>query len=206
MQYACRYSNAMWHVDWHLIKDSHLKRLNLIVFLDDVSRCVTGASVFQNATSENAASMLRQAISQYTMHLSRCSDNGSALQEESLDVRKDDGCSPRLKRNVANNIVPITAKTYRPQTNGNLKRFFGTLESEFVHFDSVEEFMEFYNEQRTHFSLDIRNGQTPLMAPHSKKDARRDQKEQPYGWKRMSMTSGINFYIIHSRTETIKDI
>ena len=60
----------MWHVDWHLIKDSHLKRLNLIVFLDDVSRCVTGASVFQNATSENAASMLRQAISQYTMHLS----------------------------------------------------------------------------------------------------------------------------------------
>ena len=30
--YEHRYSNAMWHVDWHMIKNSRLKRLNLIVF------------------------------------------------------------------------------------------------------------------------------------------------------------------------------
>ena len=56
-----------------------------------------------------------------------------------------------------------------PRTNGKLERFFRTFESEFVHFERVEEFMEFYNERRTHFSLDIKNGQTPLMALHSKK-------------------------------------
>ena len=74
-----------------------------------------------------------------------------------------------MRRNLANNIVLITARSYHPQTNGKLKRFFRTFESEFVHFDSVEEFIEFYNKQRTHFSLDIRNCQTPLMALHSKK-------------------------------------
>ena len=33
--YEHRYSNAMWRADWHMIRDSHPKRLNRIVFLDD---------------------------------------------------------------------------------------------------------------------------------------------------------------------------
>ena len=46
VQYERKYSNVMQQGDWHMIKNSRLKRLNLIVFLDDVSRCVTGVGVF----------------------------------------------------------------------------------------------------------------------------------------------------------------
>ena len=44
------------------MKDPRLKGLNLIVYLDDASRCVTGFGVFQDATSENAVLVLRDAI------------------------------------------------------------------------------------------------------------------------------------------------
>ena len=43
-----------------------------------------------------------------------------------------------------------------------------------------EEFGEFYNERRTHFLRDNKNGQTPLMVPRGKEGARGDQKKQPY--------------------------
>ena len=41
-RYEYQYSNAMWHGDWHMIKDSHPKRLNRIMFLDDASWCYKG--------------------------------------------------------------------------------------------------------------------------------------------------------------------
>ena len=54
------HSNAMWHADWHIMKDPRMKGLNLITYLDDSSRCVTGAALFKEATSENAVIALRQ--------------------------------------------------------------------------------------------------------------------------------------------------
>lgn len=63
----------------------------------------------------------------------------------------------------------MTTRPYHLQINGKLERFFQTFEEEFVHFDRVGEFMEFYNEQRTHFSLDMKHAEAPLMAFHNKK-------------------------------------
>ena len=37
--------NAIWHTDWHTMKYSRMKGLNLITYLDDASRCVTGAAL-----------------------------------------------------------------------------------------------------------------------------------------------------------------
>ena len=44
VRYERLYSNAMWHTDWHTMKDPRMKGLNLITYLDDASRCVTGPS------------------------------------------------------------------------------------------------------------------------------------------------------------------
>ena len=54
VRYECLYSNAMRHTDWHIMKDPRMKGLNLITYLDDASRCVIGAALFREATSENA--------------------------------------------------------------------------------------------------------------------------------------------------------
>ena len=159
VRYERRYSNAMWHVDWHMIKDSRLKGLNLIVFLDDASRCVTGFGVFQDATSENAALVLRRAISESTAPAQMLSDNGRCFAGGKIGGPKKRWTPTVFEEELlANNIVLITTRPHHPQTNGKLERFFRTFESEFVHFERVEEFMEFYNERRTHFSLDIKNG------------------------------------------------
>ena len=170
VRYERRYSNAMWHVDWHVIKDSRLKGLNLIVFLDDASRCVTGFGVFQDATSENAALALRRATSEYTTPAQMLSDNCRCFAGGKAGGPTKRWTPTAFEEELlVNNIMLITTRPHHPQTNGKLERFFRTFESEFVHFDRVEEFMEFYNERRTHFSLDIKNGQTPLKALHDKK-------------------------------------
>ena len=44
------------------MKDPRFRGLNLITYLDDASRCVTGARLFKEATSENAVVALRQTI------------------------------------------------------------------------------------------------------------------------------------------------
>lgn len=58
VRYERLYSNAMWHTDWHVMKDTRMKGLNLVTYLDDASRCVTGAALFREDTSENAVMVL----------------------------------------------------------------------------------------------------------------------------------------------------
>ena len=144
----------MWHVDWHMIKDSRLKGRNLIiiVFLDDASRCVTGFGVFQDATSENATLALRRAISEYTTPAQMLSDNGRCFAGGKAGGPKKRWTPTAFEEELlwicywpweANNIMLITTRPYHPQTNGKLERFFRTFESEFVHFDRVlHEFMD----------------------------------------------------------------
>ena len=43
VRYERIYSNAMWHTDWHVMKDPRMRGLNLITYLDDASRCVAAA-------------------------------------------------------------------------------------------------------------------------------------------------------------------
>ena len=79
VRYERLYSNAMWHTDWHVMKDPRMKDLNLITYLDDASRCVTGAALFKEATSENAVAVLRQAVGRFGVPATVLSDNGSCF-------------------------------------------------------------------------------------------------------------------------------
>ncbi len=65
IRYERRYSNAMWHVDWHDMKDPRLKGLKIIVYLDDASRCVTGFGLYGEATAHNGVAVLRMAIERF---------------------------------------------------------------------------------------------------------------------------------------------
>ena len=84
IRYERKHSNSMWHTDWYVMKDPRMKGLNLITYLDDAPRCVTGAGLFTQATSENAVIILRQAIKRFGAPATILSDNGSCL----VGVRK----------------------------------------------------------------------------------------------------------------------
>ena len=79
VRYERKHSNSMWYTDWHVMKDPRMRGLHLITFLDDASRCATGAELFKEATSENAVAVLRQAIARFGAPATILSDNGSCF-------------------------------------------------------------------------------------------------------------------------------
>ena len=52
----------------------------------------------------------------------------------------------------------------RPQSNGKLERFFQTYETHRWRFDSLEPFLEYYNDHRPHQSLRYDDLETPSEA------------------------------------------
>ena len=164
VRYERKYSNPMWHADLHVMKDPRMRGLRLITFLDDASRCVAGAGLFSQAASENAVVVLRQAIRQFGTPATVLSDNKSCF----VGVRKG---SPKgsWKPTAFGAELPgrgselINSRPYHPQTNGKLERRHRTIE-EIVHYESLPEYIKYYNERRHHFSLDISNCGTPLKA------------------------------------------
>ncbi len=73
--YEQRYTNAMWYTDWHVMKHPRFNGLDLITCLDDASRCIVVARLFEWATSENAVRILRQAIGQFATPAAILLDN-----------------------------------------------------------------------------------------------------------------------------------
>ena len=164
------YSNTMWHTDWHAMKDPRMKELNLITCLDDASRCVTGAALFKEATSANAVAVLRQAISGVGAPATVLFDNGSCFVGRG--GRKQTGpWTPTLFESelLRLDIGLINSRPHHPQTNGKLERFRRSSEDEIWHYPSLDDYIKYDNTDRLHFSLDIDNHETPLMAFHKKK-------------------------------------
>ena len=62
----------------------------------------------------------------------------------------------------------INSRPCHPQTNGKLERFHRSLEGEIWHYGNLDDYIE-YNTDRLHFSLDMDNYRTPLVAFRNKK-------------------------------------
>ncbi len=182
----------MWHTDWHEMKDPRLQKLNLVAYLDDSSRCITGFGVFEHATSENAVLVLRKAIRQFGTPAQILSDNGSCFTSARRGTPRG-SWTPTLFEDelLERNITLLNSRPYHPQTNGKLERWFGTLEKELTHFDKVDEFIEFYNERRTHWSLDIKHAETPRMAFRSREATKAIRKSDPE-WMEKDTNEGRN--------------
>ncbi len=132
VRYERKYSNAMWHVDWHVMKDERFKGLNLITYLDDASRCIVGAALFEHATSENAVLLLRLAIKRFGAPASILSDNGACFVGQNSHKKGKKNWKPTLfeEELLDQDIILINSRPYHPQTNGKLERFHRTIEDE----------------------------------------------------------------------------
>ena len=169
VRFERQYSNAMWHTDWHVMKDFRTRDLNLITYLDDASRCITGYGVFKEATGLNAVEVLRRAILAFGTPASILSDNGSCFVGVRSGTPKGTWMPTAFEGELLDRgIQLINSRPYHPQTNGKLERFHRTLETEVGRHDSLDDFITYYNERRLHWSLDIDNRQTPLKAFHDK--------------------------------------
>ena len=182
VRFERKYSNAMWHVDWHIMKYGPLRGSHLIVFLDDASRCVTGFGVFPEATSGNTVLVLHHAIGRFGKPAQVLSDHGTQFTASRRGTPRRSWKPTLFERELLDaGIKHVMARVGHPQTNGKVERFFRTLETEIDRHGGVAEFIGHYNEERLHFSLDMETGETPLLAFRRRRADGRVRAENP-GW------------------------
>ncbi len=188
VRYERTYSNSMWHTDYKLLDDGRW----FLCYEDDASRFVTGYGVFEHATADNAMAVLDRAIAAYGKPASIMTDRGSQFYATESEAKKK-GVSEFEKKLVNLGIKQILAGVHHPQTNGKLERLHGEIQRKLHHFtessvdkatrlrgsddahvggplntepkkDAIARFIEWYNDERAHQSLDWENLETPARA------------------------------------------
>ena len=188
VRYERTHSNSMWHTDYKKLDDGTW----FLCYMDDASRFVTAYGVFKEATTENALKVLDEAISRHGKPASILTDHGSQFYANESETKKK-GVSHYEERLVELDIRHILARVNHPQTNGKLERFHGEIQRKLHRFEAssygktvkntgsgsehvggpfcveppkkaIDRFMEWYNYNRAHRSLDWANSETPYQA------------------------------------------
>ena len=192
-----RHSNSMWHTDWHIMKDPRFRGLNLITFLDDASRRVTGAALFTEATSENAVAVLRQAIKRVGTPATILSDNGSCF----VGVRRKEpkrSWQPTAFESelLDRGIELINSRPYHPQTNGKLERFHRSIGGRSFTARACPVMLSTTTREDCtfHWTSVTTRPRSRRFSP--KRQQKRSGKRTQNGWRQTPVTSGHNFHIL----------
>jgi putative transposase len=172
VKYERKHSMSLWHTDWYLIDDDRWRGKWLIAYLDDASRFVVGYGMFDESTTYNAISVLDDCIARYGKPLEILTDHGSQFYANSCEI-KAAAISTFQRYLVGRKINHILGRVHHPQTNGKIERFYETFQSKIEHFNSMEEFVTWYNTKRPHMSLNWDELETPIQAFYRKIDRRR---------------------------------
>ena len=137
--------------------------------------------LFQEATSENAVMVLRQAVDRFGVPATILSDNGSCFVGRGGRKRPEGSWTPTLfeAELLALNIVLINSRPYHPQTNGKLERFHRSVEDEIWRYVGLADYIEYYNTDRLHWALDIDNYETPMRAFYNKAATDHIKRQDP---------------------------
>ncbi len=158
-----KHSNSLWHTDYY-----EYNGMQVIAFLDDASRLITGVGVFDAATTENALMVLNQAVKDFGKPRQLLSDNGAQFTANLFQER--------LKQLE---IEHVKSRVKHPQTNGKMERWFHTLDKLVEHFKDFDYAVWYYNNERPHMSLEKADGTLvrPIQAFKAKrwKNAKKTQ-------------------------------
>lgn len=150
IRYERPHSNDLWHADFSEPEDGK----QVIAFIDDASRKVVGKGKFDNATTDNALLVLDKAITEFGKPKQVMTDHGTqfcADEEKIYRFREE------LKKRE---IEHIMSAVKRPQSNGKIERWFGSMDRLYKRFGyDLDKFVECYNNM-PHLSLDT----TPNIA------------------------------------------
>lgn len=151
VSYQWPISNYMWHCDW-----SQYKGKWYCVFIDDRSRKIVAAGVFENATTQNALFVLYQAILiNGVCPVVVLSDKGSQFYANKYYKTGKKGISEFEKELEHLGIDFWTSRRNHPQTNGKMEKWFDTMKKRFKKHpdESLQDFVKWYNQKRIHHAL-----------------------------------------------------
>lgn len=139
-----QHSNSLWQTDfcWQ-------EKLQcwIVAYLDDHSRFVVGIQYTKTATSEVAIRLLEGAIKKYGFPREVLSDRGAQFY---ANIGGESAYTKHLKSLGVNHIL---ASVKKPTTCGKLERFWRTHNDERWNFNSLLDFINYYNFERHHMSL-----------------------------------------------------
>ena len=152
IRYEAENCNDQWHIDWSL---DPLTKKNLFAIIDDKSRFIVYAGLFDSANAKNSAFALLKTIKKYGAPKEIVSDNGTHFKD--LQNKKVNKELSIIEKKYG--IKHIFIRPGYPQSNGKIERWFGSYKNEFprMNYDKVTDCLswtKYYNFERLHMSLD----------------------------------------------------
>ena len=165
-RYERKHSFSLGHMDWHESKAISGKLV--CAWEDDASRLVPVGGEFDNATTENAIKVVKEAKKiaweKYSaLLLALNTDKGSQFYANKSNLDGERGMAEFEKFLEKEGIKHIPSRRNHPQTNGKEERWFRTYNENRLKFNSFEEFIEWYN-NKIHLGLNRKEGVTPNEA------------------------------------------
>ena len=139
---------------------------HVIAYLDDASRLVLACDEYDRQSTANAIKTLSKAIlfaKQYGGIRSILTDRGSEFFPTAED-KKGRARSEFQKFLERHGIEHVVGRVKHPQTNGKIERWFQTYGNKRFKFNSLQEFLTWYNTDRLHMSLKMHYAETPYEA------------------------------------------
>ena len=153
VRYELPNPNDLWHTDWSY---DPFTGKQLAVYIDDRTRLITSFGLFDRATAENTIALLYSGIAEYGKPKAVMTDHGGQYYANHPNADQQNTLFGSTLGTLG--IKHYLARVNRPQTNGKVERFFLSYKTEFATgtFTNVKDYVQHYNEQRLHMSLQYR--------------------------------------------------
>lgn len=154
VRFEREHSNSMWQTDWKQVDASRW----LTAYLDDHSRFVPGAVIAEAPTTAASIALLEACVEEWGRP--REILTGHDVQYHAMRG----GTSTFDVRLGELGIKHILAAVGKPTTTGKIERWFGTYDREAWRFETLDDFLFYYNQVRPHQSLDYEKPMEVFLA------------------------------------------
>jgi len=151
VRYQWPISNYMWHCDW-----SEYNGKWYCAFIDDRSRKIMAAGMFDHATTKNTLTVLYYAILiNGVCPVIILSDKGTQFYANNYNKQGEKAVSVFEEELKELGIELWTSRRNHPQTNGKMEKWFDTLKKRMKKHpdDNLQQIVKWYNEKRIHHAL-----------------------------------------------------
>jgi len=146
--------NYMRHTNGHVIKASKLNGQTIQIYIDDCTRKVMGHCLGEQTTRNALLGLYKSVGDNLVTPFILNTDHGT--QYVSVKTDKDGEADHEFQEVLKElGIILVPSKVRHPQTNGKCEKFFHILDTEFDdRFNTLDEFFEYYNNERPSEALD----------------------------------------------------
>ena len=162
VRYEKDYPLSMVHIGWH----QNVRKQQVCAVMDDCSRMILSIGEFPSVSTEFPIELLRQAQKKYE-HIRKIpeviTDHGPEFYADRQD-KNNEVVHPFEMYCKEHGICHIISSVKHSRTTMKIVRFFVLYDSHRWEFNSLKDFVQWYNCIRPHMSLDFENLETPEQA------------------------------------------